>query len=101
MLHVSQSGGVVTVSFDAGSKLNIVAVPDVKKEFAKIAKEASSKVVLDLSNLTYIDSSGVGALLSLLRTCRERGCQLVLTKPQPSVMELFNLLQLESIFQFQ
>lgn len=101
MLQVKNNGGVTTVSFDPGSKLNIVVAPEVKKELARVAKEAGQKVVFDLSNLEYIDSSGVGALLSLLRQCRERNCALVLTQAQPSVMELFNLLQLQSIFQFQ
>lgn len=101
MLQVKKNPGLTVVSFDAGSKLNIVAAPEVKKEFEKIAKEATSKIRLDLSNLEYIDSSGVGAFLSLLRQCRERGTKLTLSKPQTAVMELFNLLQLQSIFEFE
>lgn len=98
MLQVTNVGGVTKVSFEPGSKLNLAQASGVKAEFAKIVKGNGGKIELDMSNLEYVDSSGVGALLSLLRLCREFKWDLTLMKLQPSVRELFNLLQLHTIF---
>lgn len=86
------------MSFEPGSKLNLAQASGVKAEFAKIVKGKGGKIELDMSNLEYVDSSGVGALLSLLRLCREFNWDLTLMRLQPSVRELFNLLQLHTIF---
>ena len=89
------------VSFEPGSKLNIAKAGEAKNEFARIVRGENGRLVLDLANLDYIDSSGVGALLSLLRLCKERQWTLTLTNPQQPVKDLFNLLQLQSIFNLQ
>lgn len=98
MLQVSNVGGVTKVGFDPGSKLNLAHASGVKAEFAKIVKGTGGRLELDLKNLEYVDSSGVGALLSLLRLCREYKWDLSLHNLQPSVKDLFNLLQLHTIF---
>lgn len=101
MLEHSTVGGVTQVRFTPGSKLNIANSSDVKAEFAQIVKSTNGKMRLDLAGLDYIDSSGIGAMLSLLRLCREKKWQLTLANPQQGVKDLFNLLQLQSIFQFE
>lgn len=98
MLQVSQSGTETRIEFTPGSKLNLATSGEVKAEFANIVKGKNGKLLVDMKNLDYIDSSGVGALLSLLRLCREFGWSLSFTNLQPSVKELFNFLQLTSIF---
>lgn len=101
MLQVSNVGGVTRVGFEPGSKLNLMQASGVKAEFAKIVKGTGGKIEVDMSNLEYIDSSGVGALLSLLRLCREFKWDLTLEKLQPSVRDLFNLLQLHTLFKIK
>ena len=82
MLQVTVNGGETRVSFDPGSKLNIAKAGEAKNEFARIVKGENGRLVLDLANLDYIDSSGVGALLSLLRLCKEHKWTLALVNPQ-------------------
>jgi len=101
MLQVTVLGTETHVSFEPGSKLNIAKAGEAKNEFARIVRGENGRLVLDLANLDYIDSSGVGALLSLLRLCKERQWTLTLTNPQQPVKDLFNLLQLQSIFNLQ
>ncbi len=101
MFQVTVVGGETHVSFEPGSKLNIAKAGEAKNEFARIVRGENGYLVLDLANLDYIDSSGVGALLSLLRLCKERKWTIILTNPQQPVKDLFNLLQLQSIFKLQ
>lgn len=100
MIKHTVVGGVTKASFDASSRLNVSNAGDAKTELLALVKGEGGKLELDLANLEYIDSSGVGALLSLLRLCKEKKWMLTLRNPQQNVRELFNLLQLQSIFNF-
>ncbi len=55
-------------------------------------------IVLDLSDLEWIDSMGVGTLIRIHAGCRYAGCQLQLTHMGPRVKELLALTGLLSVF---
>lgn len=98
MLQSNKVGNELHVGFEPGSKLNMSQANNVKAEFAKLVQGNGGKMLLDMRNLDYVDSSGVGALLSLLRNCREHKWELKLVNLQPAVKDLFSLLQLHTIF---
>ena len=60
--------------------------------------ESQVKVVLDLSNLNFIDSSGLGAILSSLRRISSAGGQLKLCGLQPRVQSVFTLVRMNQVF---
>jgi anti-sigma B factor antagonist len=57
----------------------------------------SKKVVLDLTGITFIDSTGLGALLSILRTMRERNGEFRVCCPAKAIQLLFELVRLDKI----
>src|SRR6476620_7652413 len=56
-----------------------------------------SKIVLDFSQTTFIDSSGIGALVSNLKFAKQRGSDLVLRSLKPQVMAVFALTSLDQV----
>lgn len=54
-------------------------------------------VVLNFSDVTYIDSSGVGTLLAWHKTCQERGKKLVIQNCGTKVMAIFEMLAIDRI----
>ncbi|TAF40125.1 MAG: STAS domain-containing protein, partial [Oscillatoriales cyanobacterium] len=56
-----------------------------------------SKIVLDFSDTTFIDSSGIGALVSNLKFAKQRQCDLVLRSLKPQVMAVFALTSLDQV----
>jgi anti-sigma B factor antagonist len=56
-----------------------------------------SSVVLDLSMVNFIDSSGLGALLSILKRM-PKGCELIICGTTDPVMSMFRLTRLDRIF---
>ncbi len=54
---------------------------------------------LDFSTVTFLDSSGLGALISLQKTLRARNGTVRLLKPSPSVRQLLELTQLHRVFE--
>ncbi|MCC0177650.1 anti-sigma factor antagonist [Waterburya agarophytonicola K14] len=60
-----------------------------------------SKLILNLSNTSFIDSSGVGALVRIYKVASKHNHQLVLQKPRPSVVRVLEISGLIDIFQIQ
>jgi len=55
-------------------------------------------VVLDLSNVTYMDSSGLGALVSVWVSAKRDGCEVKLIGLSQRVKELLRLTGLDKVF---
>ncbi|GAB3430665.1 STAS domain-containing protein [Flindersiella endophytica] len=56
-------------------------------------------VVVDLSGLTYMDSSGLGALLAAYRRATQLGCQPVLAAPTAPVARLLDMTAMGHVLQ--
>jgi anti-anti-sigma factor len=55
-------------------------------------------LIADLSELSFIDSSGVGSLLRAKEHVEAAGNQLLLARPSPAVRHLFEVLGLDGLF---
>jgi anti-sigma B factor antagonist len=61
--------------------------------------EGERKIVLDLGKVTYVDSSGLGALVRVLTTTRRGGGHLHLSNITPRVQDLLEVGRLFQAFQ--
>lgn len=59
----------------------------------------SKRVVLDLKDVDYIDSSGIGALVSVHMAAGKAQSVLELTNLQPRIRDLFELTRLMTVFE--
>lgn len=59
----------------------------------------NKRVVLDLTNVTYMDSSGLGALVGVYLSAKRQNCELRLINLNQRLKELFRLTRLASIFE--
>ena len=57
------------------------------------------KCIINISEVRYINSSGIGVLITLLTKFRNKGGELILVKPSKSVEKLLLITKLSSIFQ--
>jgi anti-sigma B factor antagonist len=58
-----------------------------------------TKCIIDISNLRYINSSGIGVLITILTKFRNKGGEVFLLKPSESVQKLLVITKLNAIFQ--
>ncbi|HVJ08374.1 MAG TPA: STAS domain-containing protein [Acidisarcina sp.] len=72
-------------------------VGDFKRAIAPILQD-NSMLVLDLSPLHFIDSSGLGAMLSCLRQLSAKGGELKLSGMSKQVRALFELVRMHRVF---
>ncbi|MEB3887309.1 sugar transferase [Lyngbya sp. CCY1209] len=66
-----------------------------------LGDEIPKTVVLDFSETTFIDSSGVGALVSNLKAAKEKQVELRLKNVGPQVMAVFSLTSLDQVLTFE
>ncbi|WP_372369502.1 STAS domain-containing protein [Candidatus Uabimicrobium sp. HlEnr_7] len=70
---------------------------DFKDQTSEVVKQ-QPKVLIDMSALTFIDSSGLGAILSCLRNCNENKGKLKLFAISKTVRTLFELVRMHKVF---
>ena len=89
---------VIVLGFDSGEMLDCDVASDVRSQAMRLL-DSRSDVVVDLSNLEFVDSAGLGVLVSLYRRVTGRGRRIVLAKPQPYVMRVMRVIRLDRVFE--
>jgi anti-anti-sigma factor len=98
MINLEKVNDVFIISLDSNTKLNVAISQAFKQEVTKLIDQPGLKIVINLAEVEYIDSSGFGSLLSVLRAAKNNDSQLKICNIAPEVMELVKLLQLHSVF---
>lgn len=78
--------------------IDINSSPDMKKSFEKAFKEKKAKVVIDLSLVGYVDSSGLATIVEILKNMRLYGGKLKLAGLSDKVRGLFEITKLDKLF---
>ena len=63
-----------------------------------IRREQSPTVILDFSGVPYLDSSGLGSLVSAYTSCQKSGRRVALTGVNKRVMKVFEITKVEDVF---
>ncbi len=71
----------------------------VRDEIRAALPTATVNLDLDLSALTFLDSSGLGTLISLHKTLRSRNGTVRLLKPAANVQQILELTRLHRVFE--
>lgn len=77
--------------------LNSILAPDLKSEFVFFRNEGVRNLILDLSQVKYVDSSGLSAILTANRLWKDYGSFILTGANSASVKKLIEISRLESI----
>jgi len=77
--------------------LNSVIAPDVKSEFVFLRNEGVVNLIFDMSDVKYVDSSGLSAILTANRLWNGFGTFVLTHVEHPSVQKLIEISRLETI----
>ena len=78
--------------------LDALTAPEVRPVFDKLVAERRPRVVLDLHAVTMIDSSGVGAMVSLFKRIKAEGGQVTAINVHSQPLSVLKLLKLDKVF---
>ncbi len=90
MLQARPLRNAATVTI--AGELDHCAAPQIRRQLDEILNDPCvTRLVLDLENLTFMDSSGIGVLLGRLRILQARGGTMSVRGMKPAVEKLFRL----------
>jgi len=96
MLQYKPLGEALTVVI--AGELDHYAAPQIRHMLDDLLRDPGvTDLVLDLENLTFMDSSGIGVLLGRRRILRSRGGTHSVKNMQPPVAKLFRLSGLQRV----
>lgn len=98
MLKTEKINNVTLVKFNNVDRFNALIVEPVKEQLKSLFNNPDSRVALSLENIKFIDSSGFGVFLSIMKTAHSNHGQFKICAIKPEVLELFKLLQLHNVF---
>lgn len=79
-------------------RLDITSAAEAKKLFAETVQGGTPRLLVDLAGITFIDSSGLSALVSGLRSCRQAGGDLRIAAAGQQPTAVFALTSLDQVF---
>ena len=97
MKTITERVNNITVMLIDGNSLDASNAKDFKRAVAPVVAE-NPKLIFDLSALQFVDSSGLGAILSCLRQLHATGGALKLCGMNRPVRALFELVRMHRIF---
>lgn len=92
----TKSGGDVTVIVPKG-RLNMVSAGRLKELVADLVEDGRPRIVVDLAETSFLDSSGLGALIAGLKSARQAGGDLRIARPTQGVLTVLELTNLTRV----
>ncbi|HET6153257.1 MAG TPA: STAS domain-containing protein [Marmoricola sp.] len=93
---IATSNGVRTLV--VAGEFDIATTEEFREQGRACLEADVATIEVDLSDVTFIDSSGLGALVGLRKECAKADAALVLIDVPPSVTRLFEVTGLTAIF---
>jgi anti-sigma B factor antagonist len=98
MINIEKKDKIDIISFSV-NKINALIIDEIREGILKVFDNSNSKVIIDLKGVEYVDSSGFGCFLSIMKAARNNYGVLKFANPEPRVIELFETLHLHTVFQ--
>jgi len=80
-------------------EIDINSSPGIKKAFDKLIAQKAPKIIINLSKVTYVDSSGLATLVEILKNMKSYGGRMRLTNMSSKIKSLFEITKLERLFE--
>ena len=91
--------GLQLILLQPQGRLDVEGGKSLEKQMAGLVPQGHELWVFDLAQVDFIDSSGLVALITGLKVARKSHCRLVLCNVQSPVRLVFELTQLDSVFE--
>lgn len=80
-------------------KIDAYQAIKLKDALNEVIDNGSKKIIVNLAQVNFLDSTTLGTLISALKRVKTTGGEICVTCLQPSVKEIFQLTRLDKVFQ--
>ncbi len=99
MLKSKIEGGVYRISFHKTDRLNSLFAIPLREKLCKILSKPGREVILSLDGISFIDSSGLEAIMAAVNKASEAGSRFRICDVSGDVYELLKLMKLKLMFE--
>jgi anti-sigma B factor antagonist len=96
VFEVSDAGNEITLLKMSGD-LDMYTLPMAKERMNQLIDEKKCRIIIDLENVAYVDSSGLGFFIGSLKKLRENNGDLKLINLNNYIHGIFKLIHLHTI----
>lgn len=79
-------------------EVDIYTSPDLKSKVFELIDEKNADIIIDGENLEYIDSTGLGVLMSIYKKMKEKNLNFQIINLKPNIYKLFDITGLNKVF---
>ncbi len=80
-------------------EIDVYTSMNLKKELNRLIEEGGTKLVISLKRVVYMDSSGLGVLVAILKKIKKEEGNLKITNLNSSIKKIFELTRLTKFFE--
>ena len=84
--------------FSLEGDFDLANVPELEESLLAVFGSGTPTVVVDLSGVTFLDSTMLRAMVTGRRQAEEQGGRLLLVRPQPMLWRVFEVVALDQVF---
>lgn len=93
-----EENGAVLIEVEG--EVDMLTSPEVRNVLLPYFNKGTLGIVVDLSQVTYMDSSGIATMIEGLQWSKKEGKRFVVAGLQEKVMDVFVLTNLKDVFEF-
>jgi len=98
-VQTRQTEGGISVVVPTG-RLDVAGAPALKDAIAELVKNGPPRVVIDMEGISFVDSTGLGSVISALKQVRGSQGDLRLAAPNQQVRVVLELTTLDRVFPY-
>jgi anti-sigma B factor antagonist len=83
----------------AQGELDLYAAPEFKRRLADTIEAGKTRVVVDLTEAAFMDSTALGVLIGALKRLRVRDCALAVASEQPTILRILGITGMDQVLE--
>ena len=95
-LEVTERDGVAILAVTG--EVDVATAPRLRQQLVEIASSGQDTLIVDLGAVEFLDSTGLGVLVSGLKRFRTQGGELVVVCTRPRIVKVFEITGLTTVF---
>lgn len=95
-IKTQHNEGVCTLALEG--EVDVYTAPKLKESLVSAIEDGCVNVIVDMDKVSFIDSSGLGVLVSALRRARERDGAVRIVCGRDNILKIFRITGLDKVF---
>lgn len=90
-----------TIEINPVGEVDIFTSPELKNKVFDLIEENNADIIINGESLDYIDSTGLGILMSIYKKVQEKNLNFKIRNLKPNIYKLFDITGLNKVFNIQ